>query len=183
MARFKAGDLQEMIRTIVRQEIREVVSTTINEVLSERYLKEVARRVSEAATISRPRGVASLEIMGDDAVEEEPPEPLDNDSKWPFEQHPIKKEQLVRESRDPMEMFFEGTRPLADLEKEADDAVVVKTDRAIATPEGQNTVEVWRKLAEGMDRKAVQARPMQVSPEEQLRRLEEKRRALEVKAK
>jgi len=128
--RFKAGDLQEMIRKIVRQEIKVVVTETINEVLSERYLKQLA----ESMAVSRPRGVSSLEQMGEDAIEEPPPHPLANGREWPFEKHPMKHDDAVdtrnnddkdydvdyrKKSDDPTSIFFEGTRSLSDIEAHA----------------------------------------------------------------
>lgn len=158
--RFKATDLKEMIRSIVREEIRDVVGRTINEVLSERYLKEVARRVTEAVAVARPRGVASLEQMGEPAIEEPPPHPLANSRDWPFEKHPMKHDDFVetdqgedqeRDRDNPMSIFFEGTRSLKEIEEGApsEDDLVTKTQTA-PIPGSKRMDEqkhIWTQLA------------------------------------
>lgn len=191
--RFKAEQLKEMIRSLVREEIKQVVAETINEVLSERYL----RKLAESVAVSRPRGVASLEQMGDDAIEEPPPHPLANSREWPFDKHPMKHDDHVstehgedqedtdyrKRGDDPMSMFFEGVRPIPK-DDEVDVEKLRKVEQAMETPEGKNTIGVWKKMMEGMDRVAARTGPASapMTQEEAERRLAEKRKALEVKA-
>jgi hypothetical protein len=175
--RFKANDLKEMIRTIVKQEIRQVVVETINEVLSDRYL----RRLAETVAVSRPRGVASLEQMGEPALEEDPPRALEQEDEWPYRKHPLKHDDEIDESSDPMVMFFEGTKPLDQVEKEKEALVEQKTNRALASPEGQNVMAIWKKIADRVDKKAHTQAEMRLSPEKQMKALEERRKKLEIK--
>jgi len=74
-----------------------------------------------------------------------------------------------------MSMFFEGTRPLAEIEASAPERIQIN--------EGSETVDVWRKMMKGMDAVAARTRPAQtqMTQEEAERRLAEKRKALEVK--
>lgn len=158
--RFKATDLKEMIRAIVREEIKDVVGRTINEVLSERYLREVAKRVTESVAVSRPRGVASLEQFGEDAIEEPPPHPLANSREWPFEKHVMKHDDAVetdqgedqdRDREDPMSMFFEGTRSLKEIEEHApsEEDLLNKTQSAPipGSKKLEEQKQIWTQLA------------------------------------
>jgi hypothetical protein len=190
--RFKASDLKEMIRSIVRSEIKEVVAETINDVLSERYLRQLA----EAVAVSRPRGVASLEQMGDDAIEEPPPTPLANSREWPFDKHPSKHDDYVeteqgedqddvdyrKKGDDPMSMFFEGTRSLKEIEARApsEDDLLAQTQ----LPLSKNLTEqkkIWTTLA-GVK----EVKKNDVDPNEQAKfeeaRIKRMREQLDVKA-
>jgi hypothetical protein len=114
--RFKAEDLKAMVRTLVRQEIKQVVAETINEVLSERYLAKLAESYTRPAgvgpdmpvqwnrNITDPR--RRLQMDAEDDVEA--PEVLDNEDADTYAQHPMLKD----ESADPSSVFFEGTRPI-----------------------------------------------------------------------
>jgi hypothetical protein len=193
--RFKAADLKEMIRTIVRQEIKEVVAQTVNEILAERYLRQLAENV---AAVARPRGVASLEQMGDDAIEEPPPHPLANSREWPFEKHPSKHDDSIddpnnddkdydvdyrKKGDDPMSIFFEGTKPLSEIESNApseDD--LASTVGPAPLPKNLNEQKrVWTTLAGVKDVK----KPT-IDADEKVRfeeaRLKRMREQLEVKA-
>jgi len=177
--RFKANDLREMIRSIVRDELREGVAQMVSDVLSERFLRQLAE-----VAVSRPRGVGdTMHIQGDDYREELAPTPLENSEEWPFQKHPMKHDDSVDEGEartGPLDsIFFEGTKPL----KEDDRILEERVERAVSSPEGQNTIEVWRKLSRGMEERAMATRPMQapMTQEEAERRLAEKRKALEVK--
>lgn len=142
--RFKSTDLKEMIRSLVRQEIKEVVAETINEVLSERYLRQLAE-----SAVNRPRGVGdTMHIQGDDAIEEPPPHPLANSREWPFEKHPMKKDDKVDEEYEPStdldQLFFEGTKPLNEVEKDAPPAEEIETR---LPKQLQEQTKVWTALA------------------------------------
>lgn len=112
--RFKSTDLKDMIRSIVREEMKSVVSAAINEVLSERYLKEMAQRMVEA---QRPR--LRETILGTTREpEEETPEPLDNDTEGIYTKNPIKKgvtEMSLPEAlaeNNPLAYLYEGVQPI-----------------------------------------------------------------------
>jgi hypothetical protein len=188
--RFKATDLKEMIRSIVREEIKDVVGRTINEVLSERYLRQLAESINV-----RARGVGdTLHTQGDDSAYEPPPTPLDNDdSRWPFQKHPMKHDDYVesdnsedqdRDREDPMSIFFEGTRSLKEIEDRAPSEDELQNQVASAPlPKNLNEQKrVWTALA-GMKPKADESR---VDPAEQAKyeeaRIKRMRESLDVKA-
>lgn len=193
--RFKANDLKEMIRAIVREEIRDVVGQTINEVLSERYLKEVARKMTEAVAYARPRGVASLEQMGDDAIEEPPPHPLANSQEWPFAKHPMKHDDYVptqndedqeRDKEDPMSIFFEGTRSLREIEERApsEDELISRTQSAPIFKDDKKLNEqkqIWTTLAGVKSQKGPDIDPADKAKFEEAR-IKRLRESLDVKA-
>lgn len=177
--RFKAEQLTEMIRTLVRAEIKEVVTQTINEVLSERYLK----RLAESVVSSRPRGVADLDIQGDDEEpDEETPHALENNILAPGEENPVFKkvpdDDHVRqvdegEKRNEMlSLFFEGTRPLKEIEANAPTA----EELASRLPKAlQEQTDVWKRMVKGMEESAERKRPIvtQEAEEARLKRLRE----------
>ncbi len=160
--RFKVEELREMIRALVRSEIKSVVVETINEVLSERYLK----RLAEAAA-SRPRGVGpTMHIAdGDDHEEEEAPRVLSNPTRGVYGKHPMKHDDQLEDDEpqqhlttipegverdDMMSMFFEGTKPLAEIEAKAEEGVplpIEREERRAAEEGRQPITEVWRTLA------------------------------------
>lgn len=178
--RVKAVDLQEMIRSIVRQEIKEVVSQTINEVLSERYLKKLA----ESVAVARPRGVASLEQMGEDAIEESPPRALGQSDEWPYRRHPMKHDDEIDEARvgDLQSLMFEGTIPIDQIEATAPSEDELTNRIASAQlPKGfENQKRVWTALA------GVKKKPDDIDPVERAKfeedRIKRQREALERKA-
>ena len=151
--RFKAEQLKEMIRVLVREEIKDVVKATINEVLSERYLKELAE-----VAASRPRGVSrTLHIAdGDDAEEEGVPQILANTTRGIYGRHPIKHSDSIdddeagqegpkvttipegHERDEFMSLFFEGTKPINEMEREAGVDDLDDSAAMLAEMEGQN---------------------------------------------
>ena len=164
MAKFKADQLHEMIRSIVRQEIdeavikrmNEVVVKTINEVLSERYLKQLAEN------IARPRGVGpTLHIADGDDNEEEgvpPIGPQNFGGRDIYGKHPMKRDDEIDEQaeepelraenidrNDMLSLFFEGTRPLEEVEES--DGVPLEKIMPQARGEKKQITEVWRTLA------------------------------------
>jgi hypothetical protein len=177
MAKYKAEHLQEMIRGVVREEVKsllsggmmhEIVASTISEVLSERYL----RKLAESAVSARPRGVASLPIAGDDTPEEEfVPQPLANTilgvgQSNPAYEHEEEDEGVVQyqpqnegKRNDILNMFFEGTRSITSVESEAGMEMpsadgILPAERFVEAPPRKATTaarrpmtEVWKQLA------------------------------------
>ena len=163
--RFKSTDLKEMIRLIVREEMTGVVKEAINEVLSERYLKQLA----EASV--RPRGVGpTLHIAdGDDNDVEEAPVMLRNDHEGIYYRHPSKHDDEPEEeqelssppmaeniARDEMlSLFFEGTKPLKEVEASVEEGIPLENIMPEPHRHGQARrpmTEVWQKLA-GVEKK------------------------------
>lgn len=165
--RFKANDLQAMIRSIVREEMVDVVKGAINEVLSERYLKQLA----EASV--RPRGVGpTLHIAdGDDNDVEEAPTILSNPTRGIYNKHPMKHDdelddddencepELTTENverNEMLSMFFQDTKPLNEVEARQDEGIPLERiiPEGAAFPQRKTTqgakrpiAEVWRELA------------------------------------
>ncbi len=161
--RFKAEQLKEMIRTLVREEIREVVVATINEVLTERYL----RKLAESVVSARPRGVSDLDIMGDEEEpDEETPGPLSNSILAPGQENPrfkkVPKDDGVRQFHEGMDrnsmisLFFEGTKPLKESEANAPTAEELEASVGLPSREMKETIGVWNRLDEGMTQAALQ---------------------------
>lgn len=168
MAKFKADQLHEIIRAIVRQEINEavvqkmneVVVKTINEVLSERYLTKLAENVA-----SRPRGVGrTMHIAdGDDHDEEGTPQPMRNDDRGIYHVHPSKHDDEVEdddagepqlqaedlERNEMLSLFFEGTKPLQEVEAQVEEGVPLEriTEMRRDNDGRQPIQEVWKTLA------------------------------------
>lgn len=152
--RFKAEQLREMIRALVREEMSAVVKETISEVLSERYLKHLA----EAA--SRPRGVGpTLHIAdGDSSEEEGVPEVLANTTQGIYSRHPSKHSDSIDGDEDEpvgpslttipeghdrnefMSKFFEGTRPIDEFEAAAGMSDLDDSAALLAEMDGQNSM-------------------------------------------
>ena len=161
--RFKANDLQEMIRRIVREEMGSVVKEAINEILSERYLKKLAE---SAAGHNRPRGVSNLAIQGDADPEDETPEVLSNDILGVGQQNPVFKKgpssKHVRQhnegdDRDEMlSLFFEGTRPINEAEAEHEEGIPLPIDEKPVA----EMAKKWRHLITEADKAAETRRPM-----------------------
>lgn len=183
--RFKASDLHEMIRRIVRQEMGSVMKEAINEALSDRFLKHLA----ENAVGARPRGVSDLSIMGDEEQkDEETPHPLRNTILGVGQEDPVFKKtpkpDHVRQphegkNRDEMlSLFFEGTRPLAERERESptEDELNVP---ALPKPMAEQA-DIWKRMVQGMDRVAENKRPMS-SPESEEARIKKMREELDRK--
>jgi hypothetical protein len=142
MATFKADQLREFVRSVVRKEIKETVASAISEVLSERYL----RKLAESAVGARPRGVADLSIMGDDEEpDEEVPHALANTIQGAGQEHPrFQKEpngNHVRQHNEEFQhnpmlsLFFEGTKPLNVVEREAGMAAEADSEGVQMPPE------------------------------------------------
>jgi hypothetical protein len=126
--RFTSNDLKEMIRQLVREEVKDVVLETVNHVLAERYL----RRLAESAVSAAPRGTNRLPIQGDDRVEgdDEAPQVLANTILGVGEEDPVFKkvpkddgvrqhEEGYRREADPSSIFFEGTVPITERDAQA----------------------------------------------------------------
>ncbi len=180
--RFKATDLKEMIRTLVREEIREVVVATINEVLTERYL----RKLAESAVSARPRGVSDLDIQGDDEEpDEETPGPLSNSILGVGQDDPVfkkvPKDDAVHQFHEGMDrnqmlsLFFQGTRPLKEIEANAPTAEELETPRM--PKELSEQADVWNKMVKGMEKIAEGKRPV-VSQEAEEARIKKMREEL-----
>lgn len=184
--RFKAADLKEVIREVVRQEIREVVVQTINEVLSERYLRGLA----ESAYGARPRGVATLDVQdGDEEPDEDVPGALSNDILGVGQRNPVYKKESegrgVRQHRKSegvdrnamLNLFFEGTRPLDEIEAQADEGVLID----VVDPDAARTVSKWKETADAAAQLAEQRREMRLNPEAEMARIKKMREELDRK--
>ena len=192
MATYKADHLKAMIREVVRQEIKEVVSGVIAEVLSERYLRHLA----EATVRNAPRGVSDLHIQGDDEHEEETPEPLANtilgvgqkhpmfhkdSSKTKVQQHEsVRRLRTAEQPEDMMSLFFEGTRPLKEIEEEHEEGVSLEKVAPVTESAAEPNVAVWGEIAQAMDRVAANKKPM-VDPVAEENRIKKMREALDRK--
>ena len=126
MSTYKAEHLKALIRETVREEIRETVAGVIAEVISERYLRKLAEGIAAA----RPRGVADLDIQGDDEPDDDyTPRPLANHIRGVGQDDPVFQKEPKRdhvrqfgegtERNTMLNRFFEGTRPLDAVEREA----------------------------------------------------------------
>ena len=158
MATYKADHLKEMIRGVVRQEIKEVVTNVIAEVLSERYLRQL---VEGAA--SRPRGVGrTLHIAdGDDQDDEGTPEILPNPTHGIYRKHPMKHSDSLEDDDDEpqttipegkqrdemLSLFFEGTKPLKMIEEQVEEGVPLEAIADDAKDGRRPLNEVWMELA------------------------------------
>jgi hypothetical protein len=190
--RFKASDLKEIVREVVREEIREVVVKTINEVLSERYLRDIVRE----AVGQKRRGGLEETLMGQTREPpENTPEALDNQDDGIYHVHPVKKESKVPVRQTPrppsltkeqirkqvmgddFDMLFEGTKPLDEVEQEYAEGVHLPQSPAM-----EEMANKWKKLVEGSEQKQLQSRPMtsEVDLEAAEARLKRKREALEI---
>lgn len=151
MAKYKADHLKEMIRGVVREEVRalavemvrEEMRTTAGAVIAEVLSEKFLRKIMSEGTVA-PRGVATLEIQGDDAVEEEAPHALSNDilgvgqnnpffKKDPSEKRVVQyeEEEEVDEAAIPDEfnsIFFEGTKPLPKMGASAEEGEGIPLD-------------------------------------------------------
>jgi hypothetical protein len=207
--RFKAEQLKELIRILVREELTGAVKQAINEILSDRYLQQIAE-----AAASRPRGVGrTMHIAdGDDNYEEGTPEILSNTTMGIYNKHPMKHDDrleddepelvgpsisTIPEGIDPNDMrslFFEGTRPINEIDADAgvvfnleegdDEGVPVPQvarsapSRAPApsrTPARRPLNEVWSELA-GVKKEASRAEirpgsPLPVDPQVEAERM------------
>jgi len=189
--RFKATDLKDMIRSIVKEEMLSVSKQAINEVLSERYLKQLAE-----VAASRPRGVGrTMHIAdGDDQDVEDAPQVLDNPTQGIYSRHPSKHSdsiddddgqdfersspRLSPEGKDRNEMlslFFEGTKPLKEIEDRIEEGIPLEKIEAKNT--GRRPMnEVWKELAGvGTKTAAKMAPPRFNDNEEELIKREENR--------
>ena len=143
--RFKATDLKEMIRLLVREEMRGVIKETIDEVLSERYLRQLAET-------AMPRKDVKVQ-------EEETPQVLANVSAMPQnrdEEYRVAPDNLrnigmsENDTRNEMlSLFFEGTKPLNESEMQAPEIEEgVKIEALVKKSPGKKSMtEVWRQLA------------------------------------
>lgn len=178
--RFKSSDLQEMIRKIVRQEMKEVVAATINEVLSERYLKGLA----ESAVASRPRGVNNLHIQGDDVEEEEVPHTLANTILGVGQENPVfkkvPKDDGVRQFKEGVDrneilnLFFEGTKPLKQQEEAVEEGISIDMENPVVA----EAASKWSDLVKQADqlseaRKPIQAPKDPAAEEARIKRMRE----------
>jgi hypothetical protein len=206
--RFKSTDLKDMIRSIVREEMKSVVAAAINEVLSERYLKEMAQRMVEA---QRPR--LRETILGTTREpEEETPEPLDNDTEGIYTKNPIKKgvsEMSLPEAlaeNNPLAYLYEGVSPIPaegamsfdngfEEPEEVEPAPMPTPGRRPAAPSGEvrmqvehgeygrGTLEVKPDLMQKIVKQLEKKKPTFTAQDQALleQRLAERRKMLEVK--
>lgn len=168
--RFKANDLQEMIRALVRQEMKENLAEMINEVFSERYL----RKIVETANGAKPRGVNNLAIQGDDEEEdEEVPHTLQNSILGVGQENPVFKKtpkpDHVRQHGDDepldedtqrnemLSLFFEGTKPIKAQEEKADEGIPLDMENPVIAEQADR----WKDMLKAADQLSEQRKPIQ----------------------
>jgi hypothetical protein len=189
MAKYKADHLIEMIRGVVREEVKlqvkGLVAETISEVLSERYL----RKLIETNAGARPRGVSmSFPIQGDDEPDEDVPEALDNNIQAPGQPNPrfqkTPKNRSVQQFHEEtkrnemLSLFFEGTQPLD--KQEARVAEGVPLEQIAEATDGEGPAK-WAELFKDAERLAETKRPIQKDPAAEEARLARLRAQLDVK--
>lgn len=190
MAKMNSAQLGEMIRLIVKQEIRETVMSTINEVLSERYLRQLAESAA-----SRPRGVGrTMHIAdGDDNDEEGTPSIMRNNDRGIYAKHPSIHEDKPEEDspnapelsedherNEMLSMFFEGTKPLTQVEEQADEGIPLEVlnEKFNIAARAKTDVRHFKDLFDGANAKSVGLR-IQKDPVAEERRIAALRESLD----
>ena len=182
-------ELFEVVRQVVRDEIRKVLPEMVARHLTEQYIKKALAEQVVSAPSKRvlPKQEYHLpnnlrEIIAGDPEEEEIPEPMSNDTQGIYEPaNPlIKKNEAVAKllsRNNPMAAIYEGLDP---IEPEGSTAGQPSVDvRNMAKATGMD-FEKMNAMMEGMERSAARKVAAPVSTEAQERELERKRKALEV---
>ena len=185
--KFDGNALKGMIRSIVREEMSVVVKEAINEVLSDRYLKQLAE-----VAASRPRGVGrTMHIAdGDDQEDEGTPEILKNVTQGIYQKHPSVHDDGIDESseedsgelttenfsrNDMLGMFFEGTKPLNESEESHEEGI----PHALIEKKIGVDVSRFGDILKATEKRAAKKAPMTRDPETEAARLKALRESLD----
>ena len=184
--RFKANDLQEMIRTLVRKEMKENLASMMNEIFSERYLSKIVETVSNA----KPRGVNNLSIQGDDDEEdEEVPHTLSNIILGVGQENPVfkkvPKSDGVKQFKEEIDrngilnLFFEGTKPLQNKEQVAEEGIPLDMENPVIA----EAANKWSDLVKQADQLSETRKPVvsQKDPAAEEARIKRMREQLDAK--
>jgi hypothetical protein len=178
-ARFKATDLKDMIRVLVREELENSIRSVVNEIFSERYLQQLMNEAVGNRTLSS--GLSVRDLNEGVEIEEEPmiPRPKVRPTPRPPQ---MTRENLREKFRrevfgDERDELFEGVSPINEVEQQEAEGIPLD-----ALPI-EDLSSKWKKLSEGLEQKARDSSPMRQTPQAIERELEAKRRALDVPAK
>jgi len=185
--RFKANDLQEMIRTLVRKEMKENLASMMNEIFSERYLSKIVETVSNA----KPRGVNNLSIQGDgpDDEDENVPHTLANNILGVGQENPVfkkvPKSDGVKQYKEEIDrngilnLFFEGTKPLQSKEEVAEEGVTLDMENPVVA----EAAGKWADLVKQADQLSENRKPIlaQKDPAAEEARIKRMREQLDAK--
>lgn len=175
--KLNAEDLKKFIREVVR----EVVKETIAEELSERYIRGLVKEASSR----NDRSDLEIRLDDDGEARDRTPHALPNSDAGIYQKHPTKKESIFRRPPPPplppvlakdelSSIFFEGTRPIDEIEAEHDEGVPLET------PQMEELTAKWKHLVEGSNSRAAEKTPMKHDPAAVEARLKARREALEV---
>lgn len=161
-------ELFEVVRQVVREEVKKVLPEMVQRVLAENYVR---RMVSEA---SRGKTVSEIMVLDGPADENEIPEPQLNTDKGIYnpDSPAIKKNESVSKlmaKNNPMAFLYE------DVKLNTDSPVPDVPLNAINPDFGR-----MAELLEATNRSASNKREMSVSAESKMRELEMRRKALDV---
>lgn len=188
-----AKALFEVVREVVRDEVRKALPQMIAKHLSEVYIKKAlaeSLQVEEAPSrvTSKPQGHRTQArlpsnlreiIAGTDPDEEVTPEALPNDTMGIYEPaNPLikKNEAVVKllSRNNPMANIYEGLQPI-DAEESTPSIPLNK----VAAATGMDFSKM-NALVDGLERSATGKKPMALSEDAQMKELERKRRMLEI---
>lgn len=165
-----ATKLFEVVRQVVRDELRKSLPEMIQKHLSEAYVKKL---VSEASGRSSPIGMMHDPSQDDETIPT--PKKAQHTGIYDRTAPPMKSNEVVSKllnRNNPMSFIYENVKPIDDAEEESPGIPL----EAIS-PE----FETMNRLMEGMESTAAQKAPMPESYELKMKELERKRAALEVK--
>lgn len=169
-----AKELFEVVRGVVRDEIRKVLPDLIRQHLTESYIK----RMVQESSVQGGNKLAELLTVEKDNENEEAPAPKKNTNKGIYQDNTYfanKKEQnegvqKLRKDLGSLAFVLEGVKPTEEEGSTPDIPVeAINAD-----------FEKMNKLVEAMNRKASSTREMSGSVEAKMRELEAKRKALDV---
>lgn len=192
-----AKALFEVVREVVRDEVRKALPNLIAQHLSEAYIKKALaesmqveapvrlvgpRTAPQGHRTQAPRLPLNLReiIAGTDPDDEVTPEALPNDTMGIYEPaNPLVKQrnEVVTKllSRDnPMSNIYEGLQPI-DAEQAAPSIPLNK----VAAATGMDFSKM-NALVDGLEKTAATKKPMTVSEDAQMKELERKRKLLEI---
>lgn len=189
--KVKADELFEVVRQVVREEVKKVLPALVAKHLSEAYIKKaLAETVQVEQPVRRPaprpqpqasRLPANLReiIAGTDPDDEVTPEALPNDTMGIYEPaNPLVKRNdeavaKLLSRNNPMADIYEGLQPI-DAEDRSPDVPLNQAAKAM----GMDFSKMSR-LMEGLESDAKSKKSMMVSEDAKLKELERKRRELE----
>lgn len=168
--KVKGHELAEVVRALVREEVKKQIGDAVRECLTERYLRNL---VSEVRSGPGPTDFSGHRGDSLDPGDDEPPVALPNTHMGIYDRGALKKEvsDLLDPQKNPFASMFEGVRPLP--------RGPVTPQQAQFGDEGVPLealgLRVDRRLVEGRD-----SGPMQKTPEGRMREIEQRRQMLDV---